>query len=106
MFYRETRTISADHGGTRYRLEFPVSQRSNLLRFGYLETERFKVQSFNDFLVFSIQGVASLSSGWFLYHWGWKGVLAASLPLVLLFAILAWSSRGFMQKSLMVTENI
>jgi len=79
---------------------------TNLLRFGYLETERFKVQSFNDFLVFSIQGIASLSSGWFLYHWGWKGVLTASLPLVLLFAILAWSSRGFMQKSLMVTENI
>ncbi len=46
---------------------------TNMLRYGYREEERFKVQSFNDFLVFSIQGVASLSSGWFLYHWGWQG---------------------------------
>jgi MFS family permease len=65
---------------------------TNLLRYGYREEERFKVQSFNDFLVFSIQGIASLSSGWFLYHWGWQGVLYASVPLVLAFALLAWFS--------------
>lgn len=63
---------------------------TNLLRHGYREEERFKVQSFNDFLVFSIQGIASLSSGWFLFHWGWPGVLSASVPLVLVFALLAW----------------
>jgi predicted MFS family arabinose efflux permease len=62
---------------------------TNLLRYGYLEEERFKVQSFNDFLVFSIQGLASLSSGWFLFHLGWRGVLFASLPMVLAFALLA-----------------
>ena len=62
---------------------------TNLLRYGYRDEERFKVQSFNDFLVFSIQGIASLSSGWFLFHWGWQGVLFASLPLVLVFALLA-----------------
>jgi len=67
---------------------------TNLLRCGYRDEERFKVQSFNDFLVFSIQGMASLSSGWFLYHWGWHGVLAASVPLVLGFALLAWFSRA------------
>jgi MFS family permease len=63
---------------------------TNMLRYGHRDEERFKVQSFNDFLVFSIQGVASLGSGWFLYHWGWNGVLYASMPLVLLFALLAW----------------
>jgi MFS family permease len=62
---------------------------TNMLRHGYREEERFKVQSFNDFLVFSIQGLASLSSGWFLYHWGWRGVLFASVPMVLVFALLA-----------------
>ena len=66
---------------------------TNLLRFGYRDEERFKVQSFNDFLVFSIQGIASLSSGWFLYQWGWQGVLYASLPLVLAFALLAGLSK-------------
>ena len=68
---------------------------TNLLRFGYRDQERFKVQSFNDFLVFSIQAIASLSSGWFLYHWGWQGVIWASLPLVLIFALLAWFSPAF-----------
>jgi MFS family permease len=67
---------------------------TNLLRHGYREEERFKVQSFNDFLVFSIQGIASLSSGWFLFKWGWEGVITAALPLVLAFAVLAWMSSG------------
>ena len=63
---------------------------TNLLRYGYREEERFKVQSFNDFIVFSVQGLASLSSGWFLYQWGWYGVIYASIPQVLIFALLAW----------------
>jgi len=75
---------------------------TNLLRYGYRDEERFKVQSFNDFLVFSIQGIASLSSGWFLYHWGWQGVLFASIPLVLIFALLAlFSSALRIQPSLL-----
>lgn len=68
---------------------------TNLLRYGYRDEERFKVQSFNDFLVFSIQAIASLSSGWFLYHWGWQGVLYASLPLVLAFALMTGFSTAF-----------
>lgn len=67
---------------------------TNLLRYGYRDEERFKVQSFNDFLVFSMQGIASLSSGWFLYHWGWPGVISASVPMVLIFALLALFSTA------------
>ncbi len=66
---------------------------TNLLRNGYREEERFKVQSFNDFVVFSIQALASLSSGWFLYQWGWHGVIYACLPLVLAFVLLIWRYR-------------
>ena len=72
---------------------------TNLLRYGYRDEERFKVQSFNDFLVFSIQGIASLSSGWFLFHWGWQGVLYASIPLVIVFALLALFSSAFSAQS-------
>ncbi len=78
---------------------------TNLLRYGYHEAERYKVQSFNDFLVFSIQGVASLSSGWFLYHWGWRGVLTASVPMVLLFALLAFSSRAMAPEKQKKSKN-
>ena len=67
---------------------------TNLLRYGYHEKERFKVQSFNDFIVFSVQGIASLSSGWFLFQWGWHGVIYASIPLVLVFALLVWRTAG------------
>lgn len=63
---------------------------TNLLPQGYHKEERFRVQSMNDFLVFSIQAIVSLSSGWFLFHWQWQGVLLACIPLVLGFSILLW----------------
>jgi MFS family permease len=55
---------------------------TNLLPHGYEHRERFKVQSTNDFLVFSIQAIASLSSGWVLYQWGWNGLLWACVPML------------------------
>jgi len=61
---------------------------TNLLPYGYRKEERFRVQSMNDFLVFSVQAVVSLSSGWFLYHFQWQGLVYACIPLVLAFAIL------------------
>jgi MFS family permease len=67
---------------------------TNLLPKGYRREERFRVQSMNDFMVFSVQALVSLSSGWFLFHWQWRGVLLACIPLVLLFAVLLWFLRG------------
>jgi MFS family permease len=61
---------------------------TNLLPFGYRPEERYRVQSVNDFLVFSIQAMMSLGSGWFLFRWGWRALLWACLPLVLSFAVL------------------
>ena len=63
---------------------------TNLLPFGYRREERFRVQAVNDFLVFSIQAIASLSSGWVLYQWGWNGVLWACVPFILGFTIFLW----------------
>jgi hypothetical protein len=63
---------------------------TNLLPLGYRPEERFRVQSANDFLVFSVQAAASLGSGWLLYRWQWHGILYACIPAVLAFvAILA-----------------
>lgn len=66
---------------------------TNLLPLGYRRKERFRVQSMNDFLVFSIQAIVSLSSGWFLFHWQWQGVLLACIPLVLGFSIVLYFIR-------------
>jgi MFS family permease len=66
---------------------------TNLLPYGYRPVERFRVQSTNDFLVFTVQALASLGSGWLLYHWRWDGIVYACMPLVLVFAILLLTLR-------------
>ena len=67
---------------------------TNLLPYGYRPEERFRVQSVNDFLVFSIQAIAALSSGWFLYQWKWQGLLWASVPLMMGFTLLLWFTKA------------
>jgi len=61
---------------------------TNLLPYGYRSEERFRVQSSNDFMVFSVQALVSLSSGWLLFQWQWKGLLWACVPLMLAFMVL------------------
>lgn len=66
---------------------------TDLLPRGYLPAERFRVQSVNDFLIFSIQAMVALGSGWFLLRTGWSGVLlAATLPVLAFAAFLFWTS--------------
>ena len=49
----------------------------------YEPVERFRVQSVNDFLIFSVQAAVSLGSGWALLQVGWSGVLwLAAIPVV------------------------
>ena len=60
---------------------------TSLLPGGYRPDERFRVQSVNDFLVFSTQAVASLASGWLLALWGWNAVVWTCVPLLLVFAV-------------------
>jgi len=53
------------------------------------------VQATNDFMVFSVQALASLGSGWFLYRWQWQGILYACIPLALGFTgLLAWNRKN------------
>ena len=50
----------------------------------YYPAERFKVQAMNDFLVFGLQGVGSLSAGVLIASAGWSGVMTFALPAILL----------------------
>lgn len=57
--------------------------------------ERHKVQAFNDFLIFGIMAVGSLSSGALLATQGWTAVnLVVFPPLVLAALMLAWQAFG------------
>jgi predicted MFS family arabinose efflux permease len=68
-----------------------------LLPHCYHENERFKVQAVNEGCVFSVQALASLSSGWVLFQFGWENLLWLSLPMlsIVLIAIYYWQKSSF-----------
>ncbi|MDP7402723.1 MAG: MFS transporter, partial [Gammaproteobacteria bacterium] len=57
---------------------------TTLLTQCYYPAERFKVQAMNDFLVFGLQGLGSLSAGVLIAAAGWSGVMTFALPAILL----------------------
>ncbi len=67
---------------------------TSLLPRAYHKDEKFKVQSINDFLIFGMQAMASLSAGWFVFNFGWEVMLLSTVPLLLLqLLILLWWLR-------------
>jgi len=66
-----------------------------LLPQSYLASERYRVQGLNDFVVFGVQAVASLSSGYVIFQLGWNALvlLAAPMLLIQLLALLNWRFR-------------
>lgn len=67
---------------------------TTLLTQCYRSAERFKVQAINDFLVFGLQGVGSLSAGVLLAAIGWNGVMVFVLPALLVLALVLWFARN------------
>ncbi len=58
-----------------------------LLPQAYHAGERFKAQALNDFTIFFIQAMASLSAGIVLFKFGWSRLLTISVPVILLMFI-------------------
>jgi len=66
----------------------------------YQSNERFKVQAANDFLIFFIQAIASLSAGWVLFSYGWDWLIKLVLPVVVLMVFVSiWLLKIRDQKS-------
>jgi len=64
---------------------------TSLLTETYQPQEKAKVQAINDFLIFSLVTVASLTAGVFQHHFGWKLVNIGVLPLIAVILIcLLW----------------
>ena len=55
-----------------------------LLTKTYLPPERYKAQAFNEFTIFSVQAMLSLSAGVMLYRSNWEMLNLVNLPLLLL----------------------
>jgi len=65
-----------------------------LLPESYRTSERFKAQACNDFTIFFIQAIASLSAGWVLFSHGWEWLIKIIIPLLIfMLLILFWFHR-------------
>jgi MFS family permease len=53
-----------------------------LLNSSYRPNEKHKIQAVNDFIVFGIQAIASLSAGWLLYNYGWNTIAFTTIPAI------------------------
>jgi len=71
-----------------------------LLPQAYQANERFKVQAVNDFGIFLIQAVASLSAGVILFSQGWETLISITVPIIFLMFIMAfWFYRVVVSES-------
>lgn len=59
----------------------------------YQQGEQFKVQAFNDAVVFSVQAAAALLAGIVLNITGWKILIVCCLPMMTFLYFLHWYSR-------------
>ncbi len=67
---------------------------TTLLTSTYRPAEKAKAQAANDFLVFTMVTIASLSAGMFQHKFGWKIVNIGALPLLLIILIsVVWLMR-------------
>ena len=68
---------------------------TTLLPRTHTASERFKVQAFNEFFLFSSQAIASLSAGWVVFKFGWETLLLVSLPFIAIqfLALIIWKTK-------------
>ena len=77
---------------------------TSLLVICYRDSEKFKVQGFNDVLVFSIQSIASLTAGYSILKFSWNEINLACIPLVLLIILVSVRSDIY-QKRLLISKS-
>ena len=78
---------------------------TTLLPQSYRSNERFKVQALNDFVIFGIQAIASLSAGWFIYAVGWNMLLLVNLPFIFFLLVILTIRWGKVKKEVNVVAK-
>ena len=63
---------------------------SSLLVVSYEEKDKFTAQGLNDFIVFSTQGIGSLSAGFLLYFSNWTVINLLCVPLLIIVLIVSF----------------
>ena len=73
---------------------------TTLLAGAHRPAERFRAQAVNEFSVFGLSAVGSLSAGVVMQLYGWNAVLWGSLPLIVAtMAVLFWAVQTNIQRS-------
>ena len=72
---------------------------TSLLVLSYREEDKFKAQGFNDFIVYSVQAVASLSAGIFLNLTSWKTMNLICIPFMLLIVLATFRAEIYLKKN-------
>ena len=62
---------------------------SSLLVVSYEEKDKFTAQGLNDFIVFSTQGIGSLSAGFLLYFSNWTVINLLCVPLLIIVLVVS-----------------
>ena len=76
---------------------------TSLLVLCYSNKEKFKVQGFNDIIVFSIQSIASLSAGYSIIRFNWSEINLICIPFLIM--IIAISFRADKYRKRLVKTN-
>ena len=63
---------------------------SSLLVISYEEKDKFTAQGLNDFIVFSTQGIGSLSAGFLLYFSNWTVINIICIPLLIIVLLVSF----------------
>ena len=63
---------------------------SSLLVISYEEKDKFTAQGLNDFIVFSTQGIGSLSAGFLLYFSNWTVINIICIPLLIIVVLVSF----------------
>ena len=66
---------------------------TTLLTQSYRNSERFRVQAANDFLVFGLQAFGSLGAGVLLASFGWNSIMLICLPFLFMLTPFLWLSN-------------
>jgi predicted MFS family arabinose efflux permease len=63
---------------------------TTLLKNSYRDSERYKAQALNDFVIFTVQAFVALSAGVVVYQYGWNTLLLLPIPVLVVLALAAW----------------
>ena len=71
---------------------------TSLLVLCYSSNEKFKVQGFNDIIVFSIQAIASLSAGYSIIRFSWNEINLICIPIIIMIILISLRADKYKKK--------